>query len=45
MMLGITRQTLNKELKALVAAGALVLGYGRVEIASVRALEELGAAG
>lgn len=43
MMLGITRQTLNKELKALVQGGALVLGYGRIEIASVRALESLAA--
>jgi CRP-like cAMP-binding protein len=43
MMLGITRQTLNKELKALVLGGALVLGYGRIEIASVRALESLAA--
>jgi CRP/FNR family cyclic AMP-dependent transcriptional regulator len=43
MMLGITRQTLSKELKALVAAKAVVLGYGRIEIASVAALERQGA--
>lgn len=45
MMLGITRQTLNKELKALVAAGALAVGYGRIEIASAAQLEKLGGAG
>ncbi|MDB5872729.1 MAG: Crp/Fnr family transcriptional regulator [Ramlibacter sp.] len=44
MMLGITRQTLSKELKALVQGGALVLGYGRIEIASAPALEKLGSA-
>jgi CRP-like cAMP-binding protein len=43
MMLGITRQTLNRELKALVQGGAIALGYGRIEIASVRALESLAA--
>ncbi len=42
MMLGITRQTLSKELKGLVAAGAVALGYGRIEIASVSALEDCG---
>jgi len=41
MMLGVTRQTLSKELKALVKAGAIQLGYGRIEIASVGKLEEL----
>jgi len=41
MMLGVTRQTLSKELKALVEAGAIQLGYGRIEIASVGKLEEL----
>lgn len=45
MMLGITRQTLSKELKALSAAGAVTLGYGRIEIASAAKLEGLGAAG
>jgi CRP-like cAMP-binding protein len=44
MMLGITRQTLSKELKALSAAGAVTLGYGRIEIASAARLEGLGAA-
>jgi CRP/FNR family transcriptional regulator, cyclic AMP receptor protein len=43
MMLGITRQTLSKELKVLVEAGAVKLGYGRIEIASVSVLEGLGA--
>ena len=42
MMLGITRQTLSKELKALVSEGAVVLGYGRIEIASSTTLERLG---
>ena len=42
MMLGITRQTLSKELKALVQGGAVVLGYGRIEIASGAVLERLG---
>lgn len=41
MMLGITRQTLSKELKALVQARAVVLGYGWIEIASIAALERL----
>jgi CRP/FNR family cyclic AMP-dependent transcriptional regulator len=41
MMLGVTRQTLSKELKALVQAGAVQLGYGRIEIASVAKLEKL----
>ncbi len=45
MMLGITRQTLSKELKALSQGGAVVLGYGRIEIASAALLEKLGAAG
>lgn len=43
MMLGITRQTLSKELKALVQAGVLVLGYGRIDIVSLAALELRGA--
>lgn len=42
MMLGITRQTLSKELKALVQVGAVALGYGRIEIASAAQLELLG---
>lgn len=42
MMLGITRQTLSKELKALVSGGAVVQGYGRIVIASIAALEKQG---
>ncbi len=34
MMLGITRQTLSLELKAMAEQGAIVLRYGRIEIAS-----------
>ena len=44
MMLGITRQTLSKELKALVGKGAISLGYGRIEIDSLTMLERLGSA-
>jgi CRP/FNR family transcriptional regulator, cyclic AMP receptor protein len=43
MMLGITRQTLSKELKALVEGGAISLGYRSIAIASAAALERLGA--
>ncbi|RYF38621.1 MAG: Crp/Fnr family transcriptional regulator [Comamonadaceae bacterium] len=42
MMLGITRQTLSKELKALAARGAISLGYRRIAIVS---LDKLGSAG
>jgi CRP/FNR family transcriptional regulator, cyclic AMP receptor protein len=45
MMLGITRQTLSKELKALVEGGAIALGYRSIEIASAGTLERLGARG
>jgi CRP-like cAMP-binding protein len=41
MMLGITRQTLSKELAVLVEAGAIVLGYRRIEIRSLSALRDL----
>ena len=43
MMLGITRQTLSKELKVLVRDGVLGLGYGRIEILSMAELEVRGA--
>ena len=43
MMLGITRQTLSKELKVLVRDGVLALGYGRIEIVSIAELEVRGA--
>jgi CRP-like cAMP-binding protein len=39
MMLGVSRQTLSGELKALAARGALSLGYGRITIVSFAALE------
>jgi CRP/FNR family transcriptional regulator, cyclic AMP receptor protein len=44
MMLGITRQTLSKELKLLAAHGAINLGYGRIEIELPALLERLGSA-
>jgi CRP/FNR family cyclic AMP-dependent transcriptional regulator len=40
MMLGMTRQTLNKELKALARLGALVPRYGRIEITSIALLAQ-----
>lgn len=42
MMLGMTRQTLAKELKALVAVGAVALHYRRIDITSTAQLEALG---
>ncbi len=45
MMLGVTRQTLSKELNALAAEGAVRLGYGRIAIASSEALRSLVNAG
>jgi CRP/FNR family transcriptional regulator, cyclic AMP receptor protein len=41
MMLGITRQTLNKQLQAMAADGTIALGYGRIGIASVNALKAI----
>lgn len=38
MMLGVTRQTLAKEIRVLVEAGVLALGYGRIDILDVPAL-------
>ena len=38
MMLGITRQTLSLELKALAAEGAVALSYGRIDITSAQKL-------
>lgn len=43
MMLGITRQTLSKELKSLVDDGVLTLGYARIDILSLPALEQRAA--
>lgn len=44
MMLGITRQTLSGELKALVALGAVALRYRRIEIVSAARLRAVGEA-
>ncbi|MDP1740600.1 Crp/Fnr family transcriptional regulator [Polaromonas sp.] len=41
MMLGMTRQTLSKELKVLVAEGAVALRYRRIEITSAARLKAL----
>lgn len=41
MMIGITRQTLALELKALALAGAIRTGYGRIEIVSMERLRGL----
>jgi CRP-like cAMP-binding protein len=42
MMLGLTRQTLSLELKALAATGVLSLSYGRIVIESEQALRAIG---
>ena len=42
MMLGVSRQTLSKELQGLVQEGAITLGYGRIQIASAQRLEQMG---
>jgi CRP/FNR family cyclic AMP-dependent transcriptional regulator len=42
MMLGISRQTLSVELKAMVAQGAIALRYRCIEIVSAARLEALG---
>lgn len=42
MMLGISRQTLSKELQALSRNGAISMGYGRIVIESIALLEKLG---
>jgi CRP/FNR family transcriptional regulator, cyclic AMP receptor protein len=42
MMLGVSRQTLSKELQALAKEGVVELGYGRIAIASVPRLEAFG---
>jgi CRP/FNR family cyclic AMP-dependent transcriptional regulator len=39
MMVGVTRQTLALELRGLVEAGALALGYARIELVSIERLE------
>lgn len=45
MMLGVTRQTLSKELRELVQLGVVMLGYRKIELASVALLEKLGVDG
>jgi CRP/FNR family transcriptional regulator, cyclic AMP receptor protein len=42
MMLGVSRQTLSKELQALAQEGAVMLGYGRIAIASLARLQQVG---
>ncbi|WP_255428097.1 Crp/Fnr family transcriptional regulator [Ramlibacter cellulosilyticus] len=42
MMLGVSRQTLSKELQGLAREGAIELGYGRIAIASASRLEQFG---
>lgn len=41
MMLGVTRQTLSKELNALARDGVIALGYGRIELLSLDELQRL----
>ncbi|MDQ0569684.1 CRP/FNR family cyclic AMP-dependent transcriptional regulator [Variovorax paradoxus] len=45
MMLGVTRQTLSKELNALAGEGVIGLGYGRIELLSLDALQALVSSG
>ncbi|QNK68018.1 Crp/Fnr family transcriptional regulator [Variovorax sp. PAMC26660] len=45
MMLGVTRQTLSKELNALAGEGVISLGYGRIELLSLDALQRLVSTG
>lgn len=42
MMLGVSRQTLSKELQGLAREGVIELGYGKIAIASVALLEKWG---
>jgi len=42
MMLGVTRQTLSKELNALAEEKVIALGYGRIELLSLDALQRVG---
>lgn len=41
MMLGVTRQTLSRELNALAADGVIAIGYGRVRVLSFEGLEQV----
>jgi CRP-like cAMP-binding protein len=43
MMLGVTRQTLSRELKLLALDGVVTVGYGRIDILSLAALKAKGA--
>ncbi len=45
MMLGVTRQTLSKELNALAGEGVVSLGYGRIELLSLDALQRMVSTG
>jgi CRP-like cAMP-binding protein len=45
MMLGVTRQTLSKELNALARERVIALGYGRIELLSLETLQRLGSTG
>jgi CRP/FNR family cyclic AMP-dependent transcriptional regulator len=45
MMLGVTRQTLSKELNALARGEVISLGYGRIELLSLDALQALVGSG
>jgi CRP-like cAMP-binding protein len=45
MMLGVTRQTLSKELNALAREGVIALGYGRIDLLSPASLQRLGSTG
>ncbi|EGY65721.1 Uncharacterised protein [Ralstonia pickettii] len=45
MMLGISRQTLSKELQALVKLGAIRLRYGHIEIQDMALLLDASEAG
>ncbi|MDM0057914.1 Crp/Fnr family transcriptional regulator [Variovorax fucosicus] len=45
MMLGVTRQTLSRELNALAQEGMISLGYGQIEIVAFEALERCGTGG
>jgi len=44
MMLGVTRQTLSKELNAMADEGVIALRYGRIDLLSLDALQTLGSA-
>lgn len=44
MMLGVTRQTLSKELNAMAEEGVITLRYGRIDLLSIDALQRLGGA-